>query len=196
MKISFWVVNLLAALLVTSPAQSAPNDIQVNKYKTYQDSITAIFDDGNTSLYIFGSAYDNSQSERNLSFDIRSISKNYEIDWQISCHYTSNDNELSITKINGKHTLNLQATIDPTDPQCSSYNVPAPIVIDLSGKETDESKDARTGQGKSWDHGFFWEYKYKSQWSSAEITGTFNSINLPWRGGFGTNRNIERTKVK
>ena len=196
MKISFWMVCLLATLLVISSAQSAPNNIQVNKYKTYQDNITAISDDGNTSLYIFGSAYDNSQSERSLSFDIRSISKNHEIDWQISCHYTSNDNELSITKVNGKHTLNLQATIDPTDPQCNSYNVLAPIVIDLSGKETDESKDASTGQGKSWDHGSFREYKYKSQWSSAEITGTFNSINLPWRGSFGTNRNIEHTKVK
>lgn len=200
MKIRVLVTGLLGCTLMTTPfVHSAPSGDrvqQVIKYKSYYDSLWASFYDGNVSLNVSGSVYDDFSGGVSTSLYAGYFNEETGDSWSISCNFPAGGSEVSIKQVNEDWILGLKGTLDPSDGNCIASNVTAPVVVDLSGRATNDYRSTSTGYGKSTSLGESWKYANKSYQFSADMTGTVNSLDGPWGGSVSTSRNYNIQKIK
>ena len=200
MKIRVLVTGLLGCTLMAAPlVHSVPigdRVQQVIKYKSYYDSLWASFYDGNVSLNVSGSVYDDFSGVVSTSLYAGYYNEATGDSWSISCNFPAGGDAVSIKQVNEDWILGLKGTLDPADVNCTASNVTAPVVIDLSGHDTNDYRSASAGHGKSMSPGESWKYANKSYQFSADMIGTVNSMDGPWSGSVSTSRNYNIQKIK
>lgn len=199
MKMKVLSICLMSTFLATAPVvSSAPggsNKGAESQFRSYSDIVSASFYDGKTNNYVYGRLYDAMNGENYVSIQAQHYSYMTGDYWYISCNRPANGNEVSVNNGNGKSSL--KATLDPANPQCYSYNVAAPIVIDITGQANGKHTNSSHGQGKRTNNGETWKYTNQNHNFSIDVTGSVGSMDGPWSNGSSSssrNRNVHAQK--
>lgn len=198
MKIRFLAAYLIGSSLIVTPVTFSAdlNAMKVTKYKTYNHSIWLYSLNGDVQQDVSGYKYDDFSGVERISFNATSYNQVNGEYWSIFCDYPAGTAVVSIDKVNNKNwILSLKATLDPADPQCGSYNVATPVVIDLSGNTNDVYQGSSSGQGKSTYLGNAWKYNYQSDEFSVDLAGTVNSMSGTLSGYATVSRNSNLQKI-
>jgi hypothetical protein len=183
----------VAAVLVTSPsAYSGPgNGTTPTQYKTLYQSVFGSWSDGSVSQSFVVQAWDNvngvpessaSSSLYNFLTDEFSYIECNGIAVTVSVHAATGESSA-------------QATLDPTDPNCSAFGFVGPIVIDVIGSATDEFRASETSHGQINFSGVITRTSYVNNSFSANLTGTVGDNSGPWSGFANNGRNTRRERV-
>lgn len=198
MKTRFLVALIISSSLMTTPIAFSANlnSAHVTKYKTYNNYIWLHSLNGDIQQNVSGNKYDDLLGAERISLNATSYNPVNGDYWSIFCDYPADNGVMSINKVNGKHwVLSLKATLDPADPQCVSYNVATPVVIDLSGNDNSDYQGSSSGQGKSVYAGNSWKYNYQNDQFSVDLSGTVNSMSGSWSGDANVTRNTNLQKI-
>lgn len=187
----------MATAVVASPlAYSTPvsgQRTQVTKFQGYSADAYGYFYDGYTDTSFFAQAYDDLSGVPQGYVSVVMYSPVYQY---LSCYGPAYGKVVSVNQGNGNSSIN--ATLDPTSPDCYSYNVDVSqrYVVKLTGKYNGDYRNSQNGTGKQTYSGE--NYKYNSQYDGFDetFTGTNGFYSGTFTGSAETQHYTNRTRVK
>lgn len=201
MKISYLItVPLMAAAIVASPlALSAPgHGAEITHFLSTSNSIYGIYAGDTQYAHVVAQVFDDMSGVmqgRVFSEMYDSNTENYSL---IDCYGPAYANSVTLNKTNGNSNIN--ATLDPSDSNCYSENVNAPVTINLTGQYDGYHYLQGNGTNKEMlnDSGqqLISKYNFKEDTFSETFTGTTGFYTGTLTGEATVGRNNDRKQLK
>ena len=154
-----------------------------------------ICDVSNVCQYFAAQAYDDMNGVPQGSVYAETFDYNTSQDTYISCSGPAYAKVLSLIQGNGKSSIN--ATLDPTSPDCYSFYVYAPVTMDLAGQFDGNYRNSENGTGKqTYGGGVNYNYNFQNDDFSETFTGTNGFYSGTFTGYAYTQHYTNRQQVK